>query len=158
MKHVKHKKYVADPRPYTGDTCRRPCSVGTHVDEDVVGDEVGRAALAEQLAEYVERQVQLVGLDAHCARGYFIRGRRALDIIGSFHVISLLSKWQYMSNDSTSRAVFQTICKEAGKLTCKQLACLSGHFETARKAAPPVEQVICRAEPRSVKATVKCSM
>ncbi len=38
-----------------------------HVDEDVVGDEVGGAALAQQLLEHVQRQVQLPRLDAHCA-------------------------------------------------------------------------------------------
>ena len=58
-----HAKTAAIGRQH--DALCSTCSA--HVDEDVVGDEVGRAALTEQLAEHIQGQVQLVGLDAHCA-------------------------------------------------------------------------------------------
>ena len=38
-----------------------------HVDEDVVGDQVGGAPLPQQLLEHVQRQLQLPRLDAHCS-------------------------------------------------------------------------------------------
>lgn len=37
-----------------------------HVDEDVEGDQVGGATLAQQLLEHIQRQIELARLDAHC--------------------------------------------------------------------------------------------
>ena len=38
---------------------------GAHINQYVVGDEVGGAALPQQLLEYIQRQLQFVGLDAN---------------------------------------------------------------------------------------------
>lgn len=44
------------------DSFRPVASFAVHVDEDIVGHQVGGAPLSEQLAVHIDRQIQLIGL------------------------------------------------------------------------------------------------
>jgi hypothetical protein len=56
--------------------------LAVHVDQDVVGDQIGGAPLSQQLAVHVDRQIQLIGLPGVgvISAGSLERGARSIAI------------------------------------------------------------------------------
>jgi hypothetical protein len=72
----------------TVSACRDRRFEHAHVDEDVVGDQVGGAPLPQQLLEHIQRQLQLPRLDAHCSGG---KGAEGSDSNFRIHIRSITS-------------------------------------------------------------------